>query len=188
MRFDTDKPEGDPPLGTGWKLRPGLPGLNQKWSFGGSPLSNVTVAAGLFTGVLAANDPLSTILGDDANEIAVLIVAAALATGLTAAAPIVLDLLRDEPGKYTSGEPVPNNYTGLGVLAAGVTVATGSLGLIGTVTATLWNTTPINRAVLLVSALAVAGVVVAYSARATRRTFKIGELEESPGTDAPAMT
>jgi hypothetical protein len=103
------------------------------------------------------------------------IVAAALADALTAAAPLAMALLRDEPPYFFEGEDqIPNNYTVLGVMVSTAAVMTGSLGLIFTVVLTLWESSSIDEFVLIVAALAVALLVVAYAARSLRRTLKIG--------------
>jgi hypothetical protein len=175
IRVGDDPPQGE--FGR-WGRNPlqRLPGLDKKWTWSESPLSSVTVLSAVFTAVLGASDPLETILGGSGeSQAAVVIVAAALAAALTAAAPLAMALLRDEPAYFLEGQdPIPNNYTVLGVMASTAAVMTGSLGLILTVVLALWDRTPINETVLVVGAAAVSGLVVAYAVRSMRRTLKIG--------------
>jgi hypothetical protein len=161
-------------------------GLEKSWTWSGSPLASVTAAAAVLTGVLAAADPLREILGEAGdNEVAVLLVASALTVALTGAAPLLLYTFRKEPGEIGDGsgakdEPVDThagshgNFTILGLLVACTAVVAANLGLIGTVVVTLWDSSAINRAVLVVGAIAAAALVVAYTVRAMRHTLKEG--------------
>jgi hypothetical protein len=170
----------DPPDGTfgRWSRNPWqlLPGLDKKWTWAESPLSSVTVLAAIFTAVLGAGEPLETILGKSGeSEAAVVLVAAALAAALTAAAPLAMPLLRREPPYFfEEQDPIPNDYTVLGVLASTAMVLTGSVGLILTVLLTLRDSTAIGQPVLFGAGAIIAGLVVAYAARSMRRTLKVG--------------
>lgn len=175
----------DPPPGQfgRWSRDPWqhLAGLDKKWTWSDSPLSSITVLAALFTAVFGASDPLETILGESGKrQTAVVVIAAALAAALTAAAPLAMALLRDEPGFYTEAEDaILNNYTVLGVMVATAAVMTGSLGLILTVVLTLWDSSAINELVLVVGAAVVGALVLAYTVRSMRRTLKIGTAERT---------
>jgi hypothetical protein len=85
--------------------------LDPSWSFKDSWVSNVTIAAGLLTGIFGSSETLKAIIGDEAeNSIAAAIVGAAIAAAFVGAGPIVLQstMRRPEPEK-NDGSPQPTD-------------------------------------------------------------------------------
>ncbi len=183
--------------GTSWKLPDSswgkgmfnpLPGLDTKWSWSDSQLSNMTVAAGVFTGLLGSTGVLEKILGDNGDgPVAVVVVAAALSTALVAAAPLILGIARKEEDTYVSSD-APNNYIVIGVLAATAMVGAASLGSILTIALTMWDGSGIDRGWIGVGAGAAALLVIAHGSTSMRRTIKIGLLVPKPAPESPRRT
>jgi hypothetical protein len=105
-----------------------LKGLGSAYSFKESWVSNVTVGAGLLTGVLGSSGVVDALLGEDSKDaIALATVGAAIAVAMIAAAPLVLEATRveDQQTEPSSEGEVPKDYYSLGgmVLASIIPLA-----------------------------------------------------------------
>ncbi len=113
-----------------------LKGLGGAYSFKESWISNVTVGAGLLTGVLGSSGVVDALLGKDSKDaIALATVGAAIAVAMIAAAPLVLEATRvkdrSKPAGGGAQKPnesateMPKDYYSLGgmVLASVVPLA-----------------------------------------------------------------
>jgi hypothetical protein len=79
-----------------------LKGLEASWSFKDSWASTATVIAAAFAGVFGQSDVLEAIFGDDTAPVfALATVASAVAVGLVAAAPLVLQAARTPESEVT---------------------------------------------------------------------------------------
>lgn len=98
-----------------------LPYLDTTWSFGDSWLNNVTVGAGLLTGIVGSSDVAKALLGSDADtKLRLATVGAAIGVAIIAAAPLVLAIFKTRDGAIT--------IVGL-FLAAGLSMA-AAVGLL----------------------------------------------------------
>jgi len=106
-----------------------LPSLKGDYDFGKSWASNATLISGAFAAVFGATDVRKAILGEeDASTVAVLLVAAAIASGLVIAGPLIVATFRKGP-VVTSG----------GLIAAAAVTASGTGGQLGVLLATAWH-------------------------------------------------
>lgn len=94
--------------------------LDASWSFKDNWVSNVTVGAGLLTGIFGSSSAVKSILGEDADRsIALATVGAAISVAFIAAGPLVL---------LSTKQREENAITVFGLLAAAVVTLTGAFG------------------------------------------------------------
>jgi hypothetical protein len=106
------------------------------WSFKDSWVTNVTVAAGVLTGIFGTAETVKAFLGEEAEKsLALATVAAAVAVAFTAAAPIIV--LATKVDKASDDKTKVVSLGGL-LLAAIVTLA-GALGQVVLVTRSAWD-------------------------------------------------
>ena len=105
--------------------------LGGTWSFKDSWVSNVTVAAGLLTGLFGSTEVVNAILGDETDSaVALATVGAAIAVALIASAPLILEATKVKVAAKVEAEAVPKgkvgpgkDYFSLGGLVAATVVA-----------------------------------------------------------------
>jgi hypothetical protein len=98
--------------------------LDSTWSFSDSWAGNVTVIAGLLTGIFGTSDIVTNFLGTNADSaVAVAVVGGAVAAALVATAPIILIVTRNLAGSVTVA----------GFLAACAVTLAGAYGELWTV-------------------------------------------------------
>jgi hypothetical protein len=142
--------------------------LEATWSFKDSWASNVTVAAGLFTGIFGSSDVVKALLGGDADQsIALATVGAAAALAFIGAGPILL-LATKQNGAITTA----------GLVFASAITLTGAYGELWTVYASGrkldlggWE----DRLAYLTAAAAV--LLAWYAFRALAETVHHGKTE-----------
>jgi hypothetical protein len=94
--------------------------LEATWSFKDSWVSNVTIGAGLLTGIFGSSDVVKELLGEDAERsVALATVGAAVAAAFIAAGPLVLHALKTGDGDH---------FTVFGLLAASAVTLAGAVG------------------------------------------------------------
>lgn len=103
--------------------------LEATWSFKDSWASNVTAVGALATGIFGSTDAVSAALGPNAKPFMnVVVIGAAIATGLAAAGPVALTLFRKKDEKKSRYD-----HTVLGFLLAAAATLAGALGELGIV-------------------------------------------------------
>ncbi|MGI8685756.1 MAG: hypothetical protein ACR2MO_11840 [Acidimicrobiales bacterium] len=113
------------PVGQNRAFRTPLAQLDKAWSFKDNWVSNVTVGAGLLTGVLGSSEVVKAVLGRDAERaMAVATVGSAVALAFIGAGPIVLLSTQTKGGKSISAG---------GLLLAAAVTLTGALGQIAVI-------------------------------------------------------
>jgi uncharacterized membrane protein len=145
-----------------------LPGLADTWSFKDSWATNATVVAAIFTGVFGATDVAKAIFGDESKDVVALIgVGSAISLGLTGAAPMLVQLLKNKAGKPTPA----------GILVAATATVTGTAGVlvvaIWAAVATKLGNSVGDVALIVAGALGVL-VLGVYASRATIQTLRVG--------------
>lgn len=173
-------------LGTAWLVIEGLgprkklSSLDKSWSFKDSWVSNITIGAGLLTGIFGSSEVLTAMLGEEAEQsLALATVGAAVAAALIAAGPLILhgtkagDGAGAEAGAFTVG--------GL-LLAGGVTLA-GAFGELWVVcvAASEIDLGGAESAVWPAGALA-ASVLALYAYRTTKATIDSGTQDATAST------
>jgi hypothetical protein len=144
-----------------------LPGITQEWNFKTDWSSNASLAAALFTAVLANTDALESIVGEDATgPLAVVTVAAALSAAVTGTGPLWLVICK----RRYEDDPAATHQTVGGVLAASFVVLWGSTGLILSVAVLIdtWQARSLAAIALL--------VLILYAAKAIPITLAKGAL------------
>lgn len=97
-----------------------LKSLEATWSFKDSWVSNVTVAAGLLTGIFGSSEVVTALLGEDADaSVALATVGAAFAVAFISAGPIIVLATKTKEGDY---------FTIGGVLLASAVTLAGAFG------------------------------------------------------------
>jgi hypothetical protein len=116
---------------TGRSLRMALPNLKDNYDFSKSWASNATLISGAFAAVFGASDVLKAILGDeDASVVAVVVVAAAVASAFVIAGPFLVAALRSKK---------ENAVTCAGLLGAAFVTITGTGTQLGVLLFTAWH-------------------------------------------------
>jgi hypothetical protein len=94
--------------------------LEATWSFKDSWVSNITIAAGLLTGIFGSSDVATAFLGEDADSsVALATVGAAFAVAFISAGPIIVLATKSKVGDH---------FTVGGVLAASAVTLAGAFG------------------------------------------------------------
>jgi hypothetical protein len=167
-------PRGDAPT---YNLFTPLDGLGPTWDFKDSWVSNVTVVAGLLTGIVGSSTVLGAVLGDDAeNSMALATVGAAIAAGLVAFGPIFLILAKRKRAP-----------TVLGVVTAAALVLAGAAGQIW-VTAEAGSELDLDGAedMLYPFAAILSAALVVYALRSLDDLIADG-VAETPPAESDAM-
>jgi hypothetical protein len=156
-------------------LKGRLPGILKDWSFTDSYVSNLGLAAALFTGIFGSTDVLSSIFGEDSvAPKSVALVATAVSAALVGSGPLFLILFQ-----------CPDmTQTVRGVLIASTVALAGNLGLIGVLgfglqaVVNLW---------FAVAAVAVALFVLVYAFISMGTTLRKGSRLPQPAPDSDAL-
>lgn len=162
--------------GLGTKLN-----LDKSWTFKDSWVSNVTIGAGVLTGVLASSDAMTALFGDDAGAArALAAVSAAVAAAFIAAGPLIARSTKSRDDKFTVG----------GLLAASIVTLAGALGEVWVIFR-LASGIDFAGADLAFGIGATAGALLLgfYALRTTTITIGIGtalRLKEQPAIPIPA--
>lgn len=153
--------------------------LDATWSFSESWAGNVTVAAGLLTGVLGSSSVVKALLGDDAERsVALATVGAAVAAAFVAAGPVVLAIFRSGPHPTVGG-----------FLLASALVMTGAGGELFVVYSSGrqldlggWEDK------LYIAAAGAAALLLTYAVTAVRRVLRDGTKKPEPKSTTPSDT
>jgi len=156
--------------------------LGATWSFKDSWVSNVTIAAGLLTGIFGSTEVVKAVLGEDPDRaIALATVGAAIAAAMIGAGPLVLEATKVESkGKdyFSLGGLV--TATVIGVAAAfgelWVVCRAGSALDLGGLEDWLWLFVVIGGLLLLL-----------YAVTNLPRTIRVGITEPPPAEDSDAI-
>lgn len=160
-----------------------LPGLAATWKFTDSWASNATVITAAFSGVFGAKEVAAVVLGSKSDAVVSLaIVAAAVAVGLVALGPMLVQAARTwtdtrpetKDGGSVTRRAVPSGYyvTPLGLFLGGAVTLAGTVGqlvvLLIAVRGVISGTVSVAIGVLAV------GVVAWYAAASTRQSLRAG--------------
>ncbi len=164
-----EKPANTP----GFELWVKLDYLDATWSFKESWATNATAAATILTGVFGANEVVTSLLGEDAEQsIALATVGSAVAVALVAASVLFVQAARTADGASTL------RVWGL-LVAATVTfgATAGELWIVYQTAESLDLGGPVEGAVLTTAAVVALLLLIAYSWVSTLSTLRIGSTE-----------
>jgi hypothetical protein len=186
-----------------------LPGLGHKYDVTKSWASNITIVTSVFAGVFGSSAVVKTLIGKDPESVlAVAVVAAAIAAGLVAIAPIVIGATnaagdgdgggggdrrtseaarkRPEPEPESQASDAPRTrFTSVyGLLLAAVVTLTATIGQLGVLVSTAANLElgPVDELMPIIGVLALALLVV-YAYRSLIVALTVGK--SLPDPDAP---
>lgn len=184
-----------------------LPGLGHKYDVTKSWASNITIVTSVFAGVFGSSAVVKTIIGKDPDSVlAVAVVAAAIAAGLVAIAPIVIGATntagdgdggggggdrrrfeaarkRPEPEPESQApDPPRTRFTSVyGLLFAAVVTLTATIGQLGVLVSTAANLElgPVDELMPIIGVLAVVLLVV-YAYRSLIVALTVGKSLPDP--------
>ncbi len=171
-----------------WVLR-GRPGtplqyLGATWSFKESWVSNVTVAAGLLTGIFGSSEVIKSVLGEDSDSaVALATVGAAIAVALLASGPLILEASKVKVVDPDKANDIGIEYPSLGgfALASAVTLA-AAFGELWVVAASASRLDLGGSEDWMPWLMAVLGTVLLaiYAVRNFKRTVEVGATHPGP--------
>lgn len=161
----------------GW--RDPLPRLASGWKFQDSWASNATVVAALFAGLFGATDVTTTILGSDAKKVLTTVaVAVALAVGLAAIAPMVLQACQTV---------APAQVTPAGMVLASTLTIAATGGELWVTVLTVHGTVKLHHDWVIWVGVAGSLLVVAYAFSATWQNLSAGLDPDPNDKPGPAL-
>ncbi|HYI98482.1 MAG TPA: hypothetical protein VEX36_02220 [Thermoleophilaceae bacterium] len=161
--------------------RPGkeLQYLGTAWSFKESWLTNITVAAGLLTGIFGSSDVVNALLGEDVDgAVALATVGTAIAIALIASGTLILEATKSDEGQFTV----------LGLVAAAVVTAAGAFGELWVIyqSATQLDLGGLEDRIYI-PAYAAMVLLAAYVLRAVPRIIKQGTTAPPPAPESDTI-